>query len=312
MGNGVQRAPLVGGRNRGSLESSDAKLATLLNAPTMVFLVCTMLFPIGYSLVTSLYDLNYKRPHRRPFVGLQNYIDLLSDTDFLVTLGRTGIFVFFSVASVLCFGTLIALLLNQRFKGRAILRTVILIPWAIPPVVNGIMWKYLLDSSYGVLNGILYKLGVIESYIPFLATNTSAFAWVVFADVWKNLPFAILLLLAALQTIPKELYESARVDGASRLAAIFHHHRSDDLRYSRGRADLSDDDRPESVRSYLRHDLRGAGGRDHGYRLAALRGIVQVPELRTRQRYRLHYHPADLRAGVAVLPAVQAGLLRRP
>ena len=217
MGNGVQRAPLIHGQKGGSLESSDAKLAALLNAPTMVFLVCTMLFPIGYSLVTSLYDLNYKRPHRKPFVGLQNYIDLLSDPDFLVTLGRTGIFVFFSVVSVLCFGTLIALLLNQRFKGRAILRTVILIPWAIPPVVNGIMWKYLLDSSYGVLNGILYKLGVIESYIPFLATNTSAFAWVVFADVWKNLPFAILLLLAAMQTIAKELYESARVDGASAL-----------------------------------------------------------------------------------------------
>ena len=206
---------------RKSLESSDVKLAAILNIPTVIFLFFIMVFPIGYSLIISFYDLNYKRPGNRPFVGLGNYIDLISDTDFLLTLGRTGIFVFFSVVSVLFFGILIAYLLNQQFRGRMILRTVILIPWAIPPVVNGIMWKYILDSSYGVLNGILYRMGLIESYIPFLASNVSAFTWVIFADMWKNLPFAILLLLASMQTIPKELYESARVDGASALRQFF-------------------------------------------------------------------------------------------
>ena len=83
------------------------------------------------------------------------------------------------------------------------------------------MWKYILDSSYGVLNGILYRLGLIDSYISFLSESSSAFSWVVFANVWKNLPFAILLLLAALQTIPRELFEAARVDGASVFSRFF-------------------------------------------------------------------------------------------
>lgn len=204
-----------------SLESSDVKLAAFLNAPAALFLFSTMLFPIGYSLVISFYDLNYKRPHRRPFVGLGNYIHLLRDADFLDTLGRTGVFVLFSTASVLFAGMLIALLLNQDFRGRGVLRTLILIPWAVPPVVNGVMWKYILDSSYGVLNGVLYRLGLIDSYISFLSESSSAFSWVVFANVWKNLPFAILLLLAALQTIPRELFEAARVDGASVFSRFF-------------------------------------------------------------------------------------------
>ena len=196
-------------------------MAAFLNAPAALFLFSTMLFPIAYSLVISFYDLNYKRPHRRPFVGLENYIHLLRDADFLETLGRTGVFVLFSTASVLSAGMLIALLLNQDFRGRGVLRTLILIPWAVPPVVNGVMWKYILDSSYGVLNGILYRLGLIDSYISFLSESSSAFSWVVFANVWKNLPFAILLLLAALQTIPRELFEAARVDGASVFSRFF-------------------------------------------------------------------------------------------
>ena len=204
-----------------TLETNDGMLAFVLNIPTMIFLFLTMLFPIGYSLIISLFDLNYKRPHRRPFVGLGNYIDLLKDSEFLSTLGRTGIFVLFAVSFVLVLGILIACLLNLEFKGRGFLRTIILIPWAVPPVVNGIMWKYILDSSYGVLNGVLFKLGLIDSYISFLSEPKTAMAWVIFSTVWKNLPFATLLLLAALQTIPKELYESAKVDGASILKQFF-------------------------------------------------------------------------------------------
>jgi len=202
-------------RRKMSLETNDGLLAFLLNIPTLIFLFFTILFPIGYSFYISLFNLNYKRIHKTTFIGLGNYFDLLKDQDFLLTIGRTFVFVAWSVILVIVLATLIATLLNQEFKGRGILRTVILIPWAIPPVVNGIMWKYILDSSYGVLNGILFKLGWISQYISFLSDSDSAFAWAVFAGVWKRLPFAILLILAALQTIPKELYESAKIDGAS-------------------------------------------------------------------------------------------------
>ena len=208
-------------KKRLTLETNDGLLAFVLNIPTLIFLFCTMLFPIGYSLYISLFDLNYKRPFRRPFVGLGNYVDLLTDNDFLSTLGRTGVFVFISVVLILSLGLLIANLLNQSFTGRRLLRTLVLIPWAIPPVVNGIMWKYILDASYGALNSVLFKFGFIDSYISFLSEPGTAFAWVVFANVWKNLPFATLLLLAALQTIPGELYESARVDGASVVRQFF-------------------------------------------------------------------------------------------
>jgi ABC-type sugar transport system permease subunit len=198
-----------------SIESNEGLLAGALNLPSLLILFFTLVFPIGYTLVISFMALNYRRPNRTAFVGLKNYIDLFRDREFLITLGRTFVFVFLTVALTLCLGILIAILLNEKFRGKGILRTIVLMPWAIPPVVNGVMWKYILDSSYGVLNGVLYKLGFISSYVSFLSNPTSAFLWVVFANVWKNLPFSILLLLAALQTIPKELYESAMVDSAS-------------------------------------------------------------------------------------------------
>jgi ABC-type sugar transport system permease subunit len=208
-------------KGRFSIEANEGLLARVLNLPSLLILFFTLVFPIGYTLVISFMALNYRRPNRTAFIGLKNYIDLFKDVEFLATLGRTFAFVFFTVLLILCLGILIALLLNEKFRGKGILRTIVLMPWAIPPVVNGVMWKYILDSSYGVLNGVLYKLGFINSYVSFLSNPDSAFVWVVFANVWKNLPFAILLILAALQTIPKELYESAMVDSASVFTQFF-------------------------------------------------------------------------------------------
>jgi ABC-type sugar transport system permease subunit len=212
---------MVKSKRRFSIEANEGLLAGILNFPSLLLFFFTLVFPIGYTLVVSFMALNYRRPNRTGFVGLKNYIDLFKDAEFLATLGRTFAFVFFTVTLILCLGILIALLLNEKFRGKGILRTIVLMPWAIPPVVNGVMWKYILDSSYGVLNGVLYKLGFITSYVSFLSNPDSAFAWVVFANVWKNLPFAILLILAALQTIPKELYESAMVDSASVFTQFF-------------------------------------------------------------------------------------------
>ncbi|MBD3308862.1 ABC transporter permease subunit [candidate division KSB3 bacterium] len=198
-----------------SLELNQNLYAYLLNLPALVIIFLTILFPIGYSFHVSLLNWNLKRPQRIPFVGLKNYVDILTEAEFLHTLRTTFVFVFFSVALIMILGTAIALLLNQNFKGRGLVRAFILIPWAIPAVVNGIMWKWILDSSYGILNALLKAMGLIDSYIPFLSKPTSAFAFAVVANVWKRIPFAIILLLAGLQTIPDELYEAATVDGAS-------------------------------------------------------------------------------------------------
>jgi len=111
-------------------------------------------------------------------------------------------------------GVLVALLLNQKFPGRGIVRTLVLLPWAIPPVVNALMWQWIYDSKIGALNGLLVTLGIIPEYRGWLSQPTSALLALAFADVWNVLPLAVILLLAALQKIPGELYESARIDGA--------------------------------------------------------------------------------------------------
>lgn len=134
----------------------------------------------------------------------KNYADILSSAEFLQTLKTTFIFVFFSVTLIMILGTAVAILLNQKFKGSGFVRALVLIPWAIPAVVNGIMWKWILDSSYGIFNALLKSLGLIDAYIPFLARPTSAFVFAVIANVWKRVPFAIILLLAGLQSIPNE------------------------------------------------------------------------------------------------------------
>jgi multiple sugar transport system permease protein len=121
------------------------------------------------------------------------------------------------VALVAILGVLVALLLDQSFPGRGLLRTLILLPWAIPPVVNGLMWQWIYDSKIGALNGLLTTIGAIKEYRGWLSEPLSALVALVSADVWNTLPLAVILLLAALQRIPAELYEAARMDGAGRL-----------------------------------------------------------------------------------------------
>jgi ABC-type sugar transport system permease subunit len=113
-------------------------------------------------------------------------------------------------------GIAIAQLLNVEFKGRALVRTLILVPWALPITIDAIMWKWIFNPNYGAFNSLLYQLGLISSYKTWLSTPNSAMGVVIIADVWKVTPLVILLTLAALQTIPAELYEAAMIDGASR------------------------------------------------------------------------------------------------
>ena len=129
-----------------------------------------------------------------------------------------------AVALEIALGVLIALMLNRDFPRRWFVRMLALLPWAIPPVVNGIIWKWMLNPRYGALNGLLLQLGIIKTpddYIIWLGTPTLALLMVVLADVWKETPFIMLLFLAALQTIPRDLYEAARIDGAGPIRILF-------------------------------------------------------------------------------------------
>lgn len=148
-------------------------------------------------------------------VGFDNYLYALTDPDFMAAIGRTLYFTVLSVALEGVIGVLVALLLNQRFYGRNILRVLVILPWALPTIVNAMMWRLNFNPDYGSINALLTQLGIIDGYRSWLGSPDSALNAVMLADVWKNYPLVTLLVLAALQSIPDDLFEAARLDGAS-------------------------------------------------------------------------------------------------
>jgi multiple sugar transport system permease protein len=189
--------------------------AWLLNAPALLAIVLLSGYPILYSAFVSLHRYSLKRPRVFAFIGLDNYETILWSPEFWSALTITALFTVLVVSFVIVLGMAIALLLNKSFPGCGLIRTLVLIPWAIPPVVNGLMWQWIYDSKVGALNGALYSLGFISEYRGWLSNPTSSLIALVWADVWNTVPLAIILLLAALQRIPPELHDAGRIDGAS-------------------------------------------------------------------------------------------------
>jgi multiple sugar transport system permease protein len=150
----------------------------------------------------------------QPFTGLDNYRELLSDEIAGHALVNTLMFVFTSTFFEIIFGLVIALVINRHFRGRGMVRAAILVPWAIPTVVSSQMWRFIFNDKYGLMNFIFFGTDT-ASYSAWLADPSTAFAAIVIADVWKTSSFAGLLILAGLQVIPDELYEAAKIDGAS-------------------------------------------------------------------------------------------------
>ncbi|HET6781751.1 MAG TPA: sugar ABC transporter permease [bacterium] len=178
--------------------------------PALVLMLAVAGFPLIGAARISLLQLRINTPEK--FVGLENYRRLLSDPQILQSLGITAVFVLASVAAVLILAYLLALLLYQDFPGRRLVRTIVLIPWALAPVVNGIMWKSIYAPNFGPLNDILNRLGILSQSVNWLIDYPMAS--LILAYVWKVLPFPTLIILAGLESIPQDLYEAAEVDGA--------------------------------------------------------------------------------------------------
>jgi multiple sugar transport system permease protein len=193
----------------------DQKSAMQLLAPMMVVLLVVAVFPVLYSFWISLFDLKLTRPHRAPFVWFDNYGRIFQDALFWESLLRTFSFTVMSVAAIMLIAMLMALLLNEEFRGRRILSAVLLIPWAIPYVANGLMWKWIYDSGYGALNGLLLQLGLIDKYIVMLGDVDKTMGLITNSFVWKEVPLATILLLVTLKSIRADLYSAAKVDGAN-------------------------------------------------------------------------------------------------
>lgn len=193
----------------------ERRLAWLLIAPSFVVVFALVLVPIVRAGWMSLHRINLKRPAAgQPFVGLENYAEIFRDPSFWQSTGRTLYFLAVSIGIEIVIGVAVAVLLNQQFRGRGLLRAIVLIPWALPITVDAMMWLWILNPNYGALNSLLWQLGLIEEYRTWLSSPWTAMNMVILADVWKVTPLVILLTLAALQTIPPTLYEAARVDGA--------------------------------------------------------------------------------------------------
>jgi len=187
---------------------SDRRLAWAFVAPALAVLALVALFPLGWAAWESLHRHDLRMPWLgRPFVGLENYADIAADIRFRAALGHTVFFTAASVALEILLGLVLALAMDRTFRGRGFVRAALLLPWALPTVVAALLWRFLFDSQAGIVNSILNE-PLVWFVHPF-----AAWVPVVLADVWKTTPFVALLLLAGLQGIPRDLYESAAVDG---------------------------------------------------------------------------------------------------
>src|SRR5215831_20908452 len=190
--------------------------------PAALCMLATVVVPIGMAIKMSLYhDVLYK-PQDYRFIGLGNYVRLVQDPVFWLTLWNSVVWVFGSVVLQFLAGFAAALLLHQAFRGRALVRTLSLLPWIIPGVVVGLIWEWLYQPNYGVINDLLLRAGLMQERVAWLSSPDLAMGAVVFTNVWRGIPFFSIMLLAGLQAIPDELYEAAQVDGAGVTSRFWH------------------------------------------------------------------------------------------
>ncbi len=207
--------------NYNSLEKQEKITGYLLILPALLMITLVFIYPILRSFWLSLFTQNLGTQLQPIFSGLSNYQRLLGDGRFWQTLWNTSVFTSISIILELIFGLLIALILNQSFKGRGFVRTTALIPWALPTAVMGLAWAWIFNDQYGVVNDILQRLNIINSPMTWLGEPSRAMFAMIVADVWKTTPFMAIILLAGLQSISQDLYEAHAIDGANSIQSFY-------------------------------------------------------------------------------------------
>lgn len=195
-------------------ERADRRFALAMIAPTFVAVLAIMGYPWMYSLWLSLHSMNLLTK-RWTWVGFANYTKTFHDSTFTDSLIRTLWFSGLVVIGGTLLGLMMALVLNETFRGRGLMRSIMLMPWAIAPVVVGKLFLLIYSGEYGVLNGFLYQLHIIDSYVPWMTEARRALILVGIASIWQSAPLSGLLLLAGLQSLPSNLFNAAKIDGAS-------------------------------------------------------------------------------------------------
>ena len=195
----------------------------LLIAPALIVVICVVFIPVIEAVITSLKYHDPRYPDRTAWVGLQNYSDLLTaDSQFWPSLYRTILWVVFGVGFQFLLGFGLALVLNARFRFRGIVRAAAMVPWVTPGVLIGLIWRWLYDGDYGVINDLLKRMGFLARGIAYLSRVDTALPAAIFSVVWQGVPFFALMLLAALQGVSTEMYEAADIDGANFFQKLFY------------------------------------------------------------------------------------------
>ena len=200
-------------RNRGTRQ--DLVFVAVILLPLIILVGILIYFPAIDSLITSFTNENLRIRRPPKFIGLKNYSKLIENSEFWIVTARSLLVVSLTLPLELLISLGLALLLTEVFPGRAMVRTLILLPWMLPPIVNGFLWGWLLNGEYGALNGLLYQMGIIDEYVTWLRNPDTQVIWVVVVQTWTRFAFPTIILLAGLQSIPKDLLDAAKVDGAS-------------------------------------------------------------------------------------------------
>jgi trehalose/maltose transport system permease protein len=225
MSAGVEVAPLPAaqaGRKvrppQGQTARARERLGWLLIFPSVLVVAVVAVYPLFESFRLSLTNTRLASAREPRYVGFDNYIDILSPgSAFWGALQNTLVFTVASVTIETVLGMVIALVIHSNFKGRGAVRAAMLVPWAIPTVVSASMWQWMYHDVFGVVNDLLvYRFGILDEKVAWLANPSTALPAIIAVDVWKTTPFMALLLLAGLQLIPGDVYEASTVDGASK------------------------------------------------------------------------------------------------
>lgn len=210
----AERLPLLR-RGRRTPFREERRLGAAMLTPSLAVIVLVAAYPIVYAIWLSLNEYSVITPGLSRFVGLENYADALGSSDFWAAMRTTVIFTVVSVGLELAIGIAMALVMHEAFRGRALLRAVVLVPWAILTVVTAITWRTIFEPELGFVNTALDALSLPGANVVWLGEEGYALGVMILADVWKTAPFMALLVLAGLQGIPEDLYDAAKVDGAS-------------------------------------------------------------------------------------------------
>jgi multiple sugar transport system permease protein len=198
-----------------------SRFPSLWLLPTLLLVAAFTVFPVAHALWTSLHQVMLLFPGE-DWVGLENYRTVVMGEYFGVALKNSLLFTLFSAPVVVVIGTATALFLNRKFAGVTVLRSIVLLPWVLPGAISAVLWTWVFHPSWGVINTLLRKLDLIHSSIPWLSDPSLAFLSVTIAHVWTQLPFTIVLVMAALSTLNREVIEAAEIDGASSVQRFIH------------------------------------------------------------------------------------------